>query len=243
MPISAFSERWGTVVDSDVEARLRAALTSCFATPFIDDVEDFVWESVWAYAMRLALPDPLSRTKRLFDVVDVKNHIGWSAKTLKWATSASSCEFVIQRADVFKKADELGFKGLTIDSPAQRIGDAVLTHWLQKVNSDSSVQGVKDKRVCILFKDQSRRNLSVAEGALHIPDHGDISWNWTDNTKTGLQGKHPDGSVVYRWYRNQKQLFERMNMPKALLTLQLSGSRLSADTFNEAVLSALNPKK
>jgi len=54
------------------ESRLQAGLQTAFAIPFIDDVEDFVWEAIFAYAKNIPLPDPLfnTRYKTLFDVVD-----------------------------------------------------------------------------------------------------------------------------------------------------------------------------
>jgi hypothetical protein len=89
------------------KARLRLTLAAAFTVPIIDDVEDFVWEAVFHHVKNIRLPDPITegRTKLLFDAV-ASDGRGWSLKTLLWNQHlpGSNFEFVIQRADVFKKA-------------------------------------------------------------------------------------------------------------------------------------------
>lgn len=225
-------------MESAAEERLREALSVCYAIPFLDDVEDFVWEAVWSYSQGLPVPDS-KRTKRLFDVVDSVSACGWSAKTLVSDASTSTCEFVIQRADVYKKADALGFAGLTSASAPQEIGDAVLTHWQRKVELDTMEQAVADGRVTLLIKNASRTQFTVIEQALHVPDLSDVTWKWTDSDKSGLQGRLADGSLQYRWYPNQKQLFETLRIPDAAPEFVLTGQRLAAPEFIEAILNAM----
>lgn len=224
-------------LDAKVTERLSQALSYCYSVPFIDDVEDFVWESVWSYGVGLESPDPLNRTKRLFDVTDVSSSKGWSAKTLVWKfETAKEFEFVIQRADVFKKAKDLGFEGLNEKSDPQRIGDAVLEHWTRKVKEDMLFQGVEDPRVAILLKNLAAKNFNVIlkwcviEEPLLIPAREEIRWNWTNDDQVGLQGTRiSDGFVIFRWYKNQKQLFERMRIPMGLKVHEINVDRKSAD--------------
>ena len=67
--------------------RFKKALVSAISIPFIDDIEDYVVESIWAYAKNLSNLDPFynTRSKQLFDVTDKCNSIGWSVKSLQWA--------------------------------------------------------------------------------------------------------------------------------------------------------------
>ena len=39
--------------------------------PFVDDIEDYIWEAIFAYSKDIPPVDPLTniRSKRLFDVV------------------------------------------------------------------------------------------------------------------------------------------------------------------------------
>jgi hypothetical protein len=226
-----------TTLSADIEKRLTKALAYCYSVPFIDDVEDFVWEAIWSYGIDTEAPDPLNRSKRLFDITDSSKRIGWSAKTLVWRFETSKeCEFVIQRADVFKKAKELGFKPLNEDSDPQEIGNAVLEHWTRKVKEDMNVQGVDDPRVTILLKNLVAKDSEVVlkwavlEEELVLPNRDEVVWNWTNGDRLGLQGvRKSDGFVLFRWYRNQKQLFERMKFPSNLGVREISITRKSAE--------------
>ena len=90
---------------------LRRGLQAAMSTFFVDDIEDFVWEAIFAYVKGLRVVDPLNetRSKWLFDVVDSKRRIGWSAKTGLTTSfdSGHEIELVVQRADVFGKNSKL----------------------------------------------------------------------------------------------------------------------------------------
>jgi hypothetical protein len=60
----------------DQQQKLMQALQAIFALPFVDDVEDFIWEALFAYLKDIPLVDPLKqiRSKKLFDVID-PNHL------------------------------------------------------------------------------------------------------------------------------------------------------------------------
>ena len=137
-------------LNSRESSLLRKGLQAAMATFFVDGIEDFIWEAIFAYVKGLKVVDPLSETraKLLFDVVDSKKRIGWSAKTGLTTSfgSGHEVELVIQRADIFGKNSKLSRK-----SPPASLGRAIMEHWYSKVHQDAIKQGVDDKRVCILL--------------------------------------------------------------------------------------------
>ena len=149
-------------LDNDEKVRFNKALVSAIAVPFIDDIEDNIAESIWAHTKNVPITDPFFniRPKKLFDVVDKENEIGWSVKSLQWDFSPGCVfELVIQRAAVYKKAAQLGFSGLSSDSEPHEIGAALLEHWKRKVEVDATIQGVKDKRIVVLLKTKKQNKV------------------------------------------------------------------------------------
>jgi hypothetical protein len=223
------------------------AIRAVFAIPFVDDIEDYIWEAIFAYAKGIPLLDPLTgiRSKRLFDIVDHQNQIGWSLKAAQRAIFLP-CEFevVIQRADIFKKAHLLGYpNGLTLSSSPTDLGTALLRHWYGKVNEDAVFQNVTDRRVSILLKSLSRKDFVYFEEPVleYSPDA--LVWNWTDRTMTGLQARRKvDGALVFRWYPNQKQLFERFTFPEGVFRFQLVPERLATSDVVALLLAKLEGK-
>ncbi len=130
------------------QAKLRDGLLAAYLVPLIDDVEDYVWEAIFHHVKGIKLADPITegRNKQLFDAVAPDGR-GWSLKTLVWAnqTVGSNFEFVIQRADVFKKAVELGFKkGLTAKSFPNNLGKALCEALERKISE--RLQGAESDR-------------------------------------------------------------------------------------------------
>lgn len=177
---------------NEERSRLRAGLEAAYTVPIIDDVEDFVWEAIFHYVKNLNLPDPIEdgRTKRLFDAVASDGH-GWSLKTLvrNRLIPGSSFEFVIQRADIFKKATLLGFaKGLNARSDVQELGAALIRHWNAKFQADQVAQGVKDPRIAILLKNSARKKFVYVEFAYPPLDETHYTWRWAKEDGLGLKG-------------------------------------------------------
>ncbi len=228
--------------------RLTAGITAAFTIPFIDDIEDFIWEAIFAYTKAIPLVDPLTniRSKRLFDVVDHERGIGWSIKATQTTTIRLPHiqEVVIQRADIFKKAKELGFAELSLTSSPDVLGAALLHHWyFEKVQRDAFYQQVSDKRVCLLLKSKDRRTYAYLEEALweYTPD--DLQWAWTNSTKTGLQGRRKsDDTLIFRWYPNQKHLFERFIFPEQAYLFHIEPQRLALDDVVALLLAALRDR-
>ena len=148
--------------------RMEKGLRVAISIPFIDDIEDYIVESILEYTKEIDGIDPFAniRSKRLYDVVDAKEKIGYSVKSLKWAFQAgteSEFELVIQRADIFKKAKALGFDQLDIHSDPQTLGAALLEHWRIKVEEDAVFQDVNDKRVFVLLKSIDKKKFAFFE--------------------------------------------------------------------------------
>jgi len=231
-------------LNSKEQKRLIDGIQAAYAIPFIHDITDFIWEAIFAYTKNIPIRDPLihTRKKLLFDVVDQEQAIGWSAKAVqKSLNPPTEFELVIQRADIFKKSRALGFEALNLNSKPQHLGEALLKHWYDKVFSDSKTQGVQDNRICVLLKSLDRRHFAFFEDELAIYDNRQLKWIWTNETRTGLQGiRISDGFCVFRWYPNQKQLFERFYLPTETLIFPLNLHRLAPDQVVSLLLNQLN---
>lgn len=223
--------------------RITDGLKVAMSIPFIDDIEDFILEAIWEYAKEIDGVDPFYniRSKKLYDVVDQSTHIGWSVKSLQWAFRPN-CEFelVVQRADVYKKAVELGFPPLNSNSDPNLIGAALLKHWNNKIESDAIAQGVQSKRIMVLLKTVDKKHFAVLEEDIHQYTADEISWQWTNNQHNGLQGiRSNDGRCVYRWYPSQKQFFERFVLPESSQLIHIEPKRLSKEEIVDIILPHL----
>lgn len=223
--------------------RLKQALAACYANPFIDDVEDFVFEAIFHFAIGLPVPNQIDgeKTKKLFDAIDPKTSTGWSLKTLMWDIEPNKeFELVIQRADIFDKADALGFSGINRESPVATLGEAVLKHWNSKIDSDSRTQGVDSARVAILLKSRDRRTFYLYEDELHRYSPRQLEWSWTSSDKKGLRAvTRASGFNCFRWYANQKQLFERFVLPQTLTKFTIDRTPLRAERVVELLLAEI----
>ena len=223
--------------------RITDGLKVAMSIPFIDDIEDFILEAIWEYAKDIDGVDPFYniRSKKLYDVVDQSTHIGWSVKSLQWAFRPN-CEFelVVQRADVYKKARELGFPPLNSNSDPNLIGAALLKHWNNKIESDAIAQGVQSKRIMVLLKTVDKKHFAVLEEDIHQYTTDEISWQWTNSQHNGLQGiRKSDGRCVYRWYPSQKQFFERFILPESSQLIHIEPKRLSKEEIVNIILPHL----
>lgn len=140
--------------ENEIE-RLRRAIIATIASPLIGAVEDYTWEAIFHYVKDIPLSDPaLGRSKLLYDAVDAASATGWSLKSLQlnnFAT-ASTFLFVIQRADIIKKAAQLGFSNLTEQSSPEELGFAIIKHWNEKITLNQAEQGVVNSYEGILLK-------------------------------------------------------------------------------------------
>jgi len=218
-------------LSSAEQKRLKQSVSVALNIPFIAGVEGYIWESIFHYIKGLQLPNPHAnkRRKLLFDAVDERRRIGWSLKAVqKSPDSDSSFEVVIQRADVIKKRRELGFPNLDLDSSPNEIGQAVITHWNNKIESDMGIQGVNKPRVAILLKSRNHQRYALLEQDLRRFDSNELKWSWTDEMRNGLQARH-DKSIAFRWYPNQKQFFEVFTLSPDCYRFEINPDPFSPD--------------
>lgn len=227
--------------------RLKSGLIAAIAIPFIDDIEDYIVESIWEYTKCIDGIDPFYniRSKKLYDVVDQRTHIGWSVKSIQW-DFYDECEFelVIQRADVYKKAASLGFEPLDANSKPNRIGAALLKHWNAKVDKDAFEQNVISKRVLILLKTKDKHHYAIFEEDIVQYAPEDLYWEWTNTSKNGLKGyRQSDNMCVYRWYPSQKQLFERFVFHRETPRISIAPIRLKKAQVVDILLPYLQSQQ
>jgi hypothetical protein len=215
--------------------RLLQAVRAALTVPLIAGVEGYVREAIFHYIKGLPLPDPHSniRKKLLFDAVDEATGIGWSLKAVqKTPQVGANIEVVIQRADVLKKRIVLGFPKLTLKSDPQTLGAAVLTHWQNKVAVDCQIQAVSQPHVAVLVKSRDHRHYALIEQRIAWYERGDLLWSWTDAQHKGLQAKHQTtGTIIYRWYPNQKQFFEVFTLSADCFLFDVDSTRLDPVEF------------
>ena len=222
---------------------LRKGLQAAMATFFVDGIEDFIWEAIFAYVKDLKVLDPLNQTraKALFDVVNTKKPIGWSAKTGLTTSfdQGHEIELVIQRADVFGKR-----RKLSLESNPASIGKAILEHWNSKIRQDAISQGVESKRVCILLKSRDNDRFAYLEEDLEEYSPDEIEWAWTNDKRKGLQGRRKsDGRLKFRWYRSGAQLFERFVIPDAIDPIRVEPRRLPVKTVMDFLIASLESRE
>lgn len=237
------------MLTSDEAERLREAIIATIAAPIVGSIEDYSWEAIFHYVKNIPLSDPTSgRTKLLHDAVDIRTRTGWSLKTIQLSNLNPGCtfQFVIQRADVFTKAQELGFPGLTVDSPPATLGEAIIRHWNQKLIQDRNVQSVTDSYEGILCKKKNAIEYVYVEFPLTPLDPTQFSWNWSvarnaGEAGKGLQGK-VDGKLTLIWYKNQKQLFKVQTIPQQTIRIAIERNRLTPDEYVKSIWSTLQQK-
>ena len=233
------------LTDNEIE-RLSQAIIATIASPVIGSIEDYTWEAIFHYVKDIPLSDPaLGRSKLLYDAVDLVTKTGWSLKSLQLNSLnfASPFLFVIQRADVIKKAVQLGFPGLTEQSLPNELGAAIIQHWNQKIILSQAAQSVANSYEGILLKTIKGYEYIYCEFPLNPLDPNTFSWAWTVDRITGGLGAGLQGSVAGKielvWYKNQKQLFRARAIPRQAVRITVARNRLTLDRYVETVLSAL----
>ena len=233
------------LTDNEIE-RLTQAIIATIASPVIGSIEDYTWEAIFHYVKDIPLSDPaLGRSKLLYDAVDLVTKTGWSLKSLQLNSLniANPFFFVIQRADVIKKAVQLGFPGLTEQSLPNELGSAIIQHWNEKIILNQAVQGVINSYEGILLKTIKGYEYIYCEFPLNPLDPNTFSWAWTVDRTTGGSGAGLQGSVAGKtelvWYKNQKQLFRARTIPTQAVRIRVARTRLTLDRYVETVLSAL----
>ncbi|WP_414564232.1 MULTISPECIES: hypothetical protein [unclassified Anabaena] len=216
------------------------------ASPMIGSIEDYTWEAIFHYIKDIPLSDPaLGRSKLLYDAVDLVTKTGWSLKSLQLnrLNLGSTFFFVIQRADIIKKAIQLGFTGLTEQSSPNELGSAIIQHWNEKIISSQVAQSVVASYESIFLKTIKGYEYIYCEFPLHPLDPNQFTWAWTVDKITGRSGAGLQGSIAGKielvWYKNQKQLFRARTIPTQAVRITVDRTRLTLDRYVETVISAL----
>ncbi|MEA5552857.1 hypothetical protein VB713_18090 [Anabaena cylindrica UHCC 0172] len=233
------------LTDKEIE-KLKQAIIATVASPVVGSIEDYAWEAIFHYVKDIPLTDPaLGRSKLLYDAVNFLTKTGWSLKSLQLNNLkiGSTFFFVIQRADIISKADQLGFLGLTELSPTEEIGAAVIQHWNEKLITNQSLQGVENSYESILLKTIKGNEYIYCEYPLYPLDPTTFTWAWTVNKKTGKSGAGLQGTVGDKielvWYKNQKQLFKARIIPPEAVRINIQRTRLNPDNYVKTILAAL----
>lgn len=233
------------LTDNEID-RLRQAIVATVASPVIGSIEDYAWEAIFHYVKDIPLSDPaLGRSKLLYDAVNVVTKTGWSLKSLQLnnLTIGNTFLFVIQRADIIKKAEQLGFPGLTERSSPQELGTAIIQHWNDKIIMSQSLQGVVNSYEGILLKTIRGNKYIYAQYLLNPLDPTTFSWAWTVDRKTGINGVGLQGSVAGKtelvWYKNQKQLFKARTIPLEAVCINIERIRLKPENYVNTIIAAL----
>lgn len=220
--------------------KLQQTIRIALSVPFIAGIEGYVWESVFHFIKGLPPPNPHSdkRKKLLFDAVDTKHKIGWSLKAVQKSPKVGmNFELVIQRADVLRKRVELGFSDLTLDSSTTQLGHAILAHWNRKIVGDMRTQGVAHPRIAILCKSKNHRHYAFLDHDLRQFSKDELSWSWTDDTRNGLQAHLSEtGAITFRWYPNQKQLFQVFTLAPEAFHFEMDIHRFTPNELQERLI-------
>ncbi|BAZ30305.1 hypothetical protein NIES4074_27610 [Cylindrospermum sp. NIES-4074] len=226
--------------------RLRQAILATVASPVIGSIEDYAWEAIFHFVKDIPLADPaLGRSKLLYDAVSFVTKTGWSLKSLQLSnlTVGNTFFFVIQRADIIRKADLLGFPGLTELSSPGELGTAIIQHWNEKIITSRSSQDVVNSYEGILLKTIRGNEYIYCEYPLHPLDPTSFTWAWTVDRKTGKSGVGLQGSIAGKtelvWYKNQKQLFRARTIPPQAVQINIERVRLTPENYVKTILTAL----
>ncbi|KYC43930.1 hypothetical protein WA1_01905 [Scytonema hofmannii PCC 7110] len=233
------------LTENEIE-RLKQAVVATIASPVIGSIEDYTWEAIFHYIKDIPLSDPaLGRRKLLYDAVDATTETGWSLKSLQLnnLTAVKTFLFVIQRADIVKKATQLGFPGLTEKSSPNELGAAIIQHWNEKIISSQAAQGVVNSYEAILLKTIRGYEYIYCEFPLNPLDPSAFSWAWTVDKTTGKLGAGLQGNIAGKteliWYKNQKQLFRARTLPPEAIHIKVERTRLTLDRYVQTVILAL----
>ena len=185
------------LTENEIE-KLRLAIIATVASPMIGSIEDYTWEAIFHYVKNITLSDPaLGRSKLLYDAVDPLTATGWSLKSLQLPNlkTIHSFSFVIQRADIVKKANQLGFPGLSENSSPHELGTAIIQHWNEKIISSKIAQSVNNSYESILLKTIKGDEYMYCEFPLQPFDPNVFSWDWTVEKHTGKIGAGLQGRI------------------------------------------------
>lgn len=217
----------------EFKEKIRESVELILSLPFSGTLIGESWEHLIADAYSIShVPKKL-----LYDVIDIKNFIGLSVKTIFGDPSIdSSAEPIIARADVFSKANELGFDELSTNDHPKYIGDSLIRFWNNKVETDAKILEIKKKKISILVKSRDLSSFAYFEKDIDIYDESDFEWAWTDNKKLGLQGKIKGRDYwKFKWSSREHQLFEKWLIPRNAYIFEIEPKHFTMAELKEAL--------
>jgi len=191
----------------------------------------------WEYLVADAYGLPHIPTKLLYDVVDLKNQIGRSVKTIRSrVVRGGRVEPIIARADIYGKAAELGYDELSSKDHPQYLGNALIRFWNNKMIDHADLIGIKTKKISMLVKSFELTEFAYFEKDLEQYNEEDFTWLWTDDEKVGLQG-FPKGKNYwkFKWNPKHMQLFERWLIPKDAYLFEVTPHHFTMDALKKAL--------
>lgn len=176
-------------------------------------------------------------TKLLYDVVDLETGIGRSVKTIRGSVAIGArVEPIIARADVFGKANELGYDDLSANDHPQYIGNSLIRFWNDKVENHADLLGIKTRKISVLVKSDDLTHFAYFEKSIDRYEEDDFTWKWTDEEKVGLQGKRKDTDYwKFKWNPKYMQLFERWLIPKDAYIFEVKVKHLTMKELKKAL--------
>jgi len=201
--------------------------------PFAGKLNGESWEYLVAYAYNL----PHVPTKLLYDVVDIQNGIGRSVKTIRGNTTRGSrVEPIIARADIYGKAELLGYEELSEKDHPQYLGNALIRFWNNKMQDHADLLGIKTKKISMLVKSYDLTQFAYFEKDLEPYVEDDFIWQWTDDQRVSLVGL-PRGKDYwkFKWTPKGQQLFERWLIPRDAYIFEVEPHHLSMDALKKAL--------
>lgn len=146
---------------------------------------------------------------------------------------------MIQRANIFQKARDLGFpEGLNDRSEEANLGNALIRHWNEKHQRDCIAQNVTDPRLAILLKNKQRKKLAYLEFSYPLLNEADYEWQWSRKQRLGLQGLK-GGRVHLKWYPSGTQLFQVFEIPENAYYFEIEWQRATLSNLIDILQRSL----
>jgi hypothetical protein len=191
----------------------------------------------WEYLVSDAYGITHIPTKLLYDVVDLKNSIGRSVKTIRGPVAhGARVEPIIARADIYSKANELGYDDLSDKDHPQYLGNALIRFWNGKMTDHADLLGIKTKKISMLVKSFDLTQFAYFEKDLEPYYEDNFVWKWTDERRVSLIGT-PKGKDYwkFKWTPKGQQLFERWLIPKNAYLFEVSPHHLTMESLKKAL--------
>ena len=178
-------------------------LTIHFVYPLPYSVSGAYFEELFAYVVG----GQRESRKLLFDVYH--NSVGWSLKT---KVESSRIDFDSTFSVVLKRSDILKNRSLSLNSPAQDLGNYVIADLQNFYSISVQQQSITDSRIAFLIRDTKERNFFLFQQRYQPYDQSAIKWKWANERQNSIIGYFNDIPVL-SWYRRGTQTFGIYKIP------------------------------